>query len=216
MQPTEFNQSDKGERELGIELHQRLLAADPLASSDIADAYLTPVMNALKLKYPFTDPTLLSDSATEAYFNYVDRPSSFDPAGRSLLGYLKMSAEGDLKNALAKLKLEAARLVSLDTVVELSDSYRNNPIEEEFIGRQAATEKILAWRAQQAADMELAADTPLDQQLLELLLVGERRTQAYARLLQIEDLSPAEQRQIVKRHKDRLRVRLKRRQAQHS
>lgn len=171
-----------------------------------------PVMVALKVKYPFTDNSLLLDSATEAILNYVVQPTSFDPARRSLLGYLKMSAEGDLKNALAKLKLEGARLVRLERVVELSASFRNNPIEEEFIDRQAATERILAWQSRQAVDLERAANTALDRQLLELLLVGERRTQVYANLLQIEHLSRAEQRQIVKRHKDRLRVRLKRHQ----
>jgi hypothetical protein len=214
MKPISYKYSDKPDRQSGIELHRRLLAADPVAPADIALAYLMPVIAALKVKYPFTDYNLLSDSATEAFLNYVVRPSSFDPARRGLFGYLKMSAEGDLKNALAKQKLEQARLVSLESFVELSGSFRNNPIEEEFIDRQAAKERILTWQDRQAVDLEQAANSELDRQLLELLMEGERRTQAYARILEIEHLSFAQQRQIVKRHKDRLRVRLKRRQAQ--
>ncbi len=74
----------------------------------------------------------------------------------------------------------------------------------------------MGWREQQADEVNQIATSKLDRQLLELLLEGERHTQAYAHLLQIEGLGLAQQRQIVKRHKDRLRLRLKRRQAQDS
>jgi RNA polymerase sigma-70 factor (ECF subfamily) len=51
---------------------------------------------------------------------------------------------------------------------------------------------------------------PVDRELLEMILTGERKTAPYARSLGIADRSETEQRKIVKRHKDRLKKRLRR------
>jgi hypothetical protein len=41
-------------------------------------------------------------AAADAVLNYAERPERFDPARLNLEGYLAMSAQGDLLNALAK------------------------------------------------------------------------------------------------------------------
>lgn len=212
MQSEKNSQFDLNNRSLGLILHQRLLANDPLASADIADAFFEPVRLALRAKYPTTDAALISDAVTDAYVNYIVHPTTFDPTKRSLYGYLKMSTEGDLKNALDKKKKESGRLVPLDSVVELSESSRNNPVEEDYLGTLAVEERVLAWQTKQVAEVSRVAGNDLDRQLLKLLMVGERHTEEYARLLDIEHLALSEQRRIVKQHKDRLRLRLKRRQ----
>jgi hypothetical protein len=49
-----------------------------------------------------------------------------------------------------------------------------------------------------------ALDSETDRQLLELKLSGERKTGAFAKILAITHLPMAEQKKIVKQHKDRI------------
>jgi hypothetical protein len=198
--PTELD------RKRGLSFHQRLLANDPVVPSELAEEYLPLLLNYLQHRFPNLEPELLSDAATEAYLNYVERPTTFDPARHSLLGYLQMSASGDVKNALAKQRRHAAKIIPLD-VVALSLSDGNNNIEDQVLARLEIAERIRVWQEKQ----QVATDTELDRQLLALMQARVRPTHEYTRILGIEHLNLAEQRQIVKRHKDRLRVRLKRR-----
>lgn len=49
-----------------------------------------------------------------------------------------------------------------------------------------------------------------DLAILKLILAGEKKTEAFAKVLEIEDRSPQEKRREVKRHKDRIQKRLER------
>jgi hypothetical protein len=51
---------------------------------------------------------------------------------------------------------------------------------------------------------------PVDQQLIDLMIKGERRTEAFAKVLGIVDMEVIQQRKIVKQRKDRLKKRLTR------
>ncbi len=194
-----------------IEIHQRLLQNDPLASSDLAQICLEPMLEFLSRKYPQTDQELIYEAATQAYFNYVERPNSYDPSKKGLLAFLKMAAEGDLQNLRATQKRRAKRVISLEDVA-LHEWAGNINIEEEFINRTENIARLEQLKQTNLRQMKLTADTPLDQKLITLMQAGERDTRVYAQLLQITQLPVIEQRRIVKQHKDRLRVRLKRRQ----
>src|SRR5713101_3318148 len=86
-------------------LHEGLLAGDPTAPAGVADALFAPLVERLRKAYPRVDPDLVTSAAIDAWQSYVKAPEKFDPSkGKSLLGYLKMAAEGDLLNALDRLK----------------------------------------------------------------------------------------------------------------
>jgi hypothetical protein len=56
--------------------------------------------------------------------------------------------------------------------------------------------------------MRGAVRGPEDARIIQLMIDGERRTQRFAAALGLEKADPAEQREAVKRHKDRIRKRL--------
>ncbi|HEX2914055.1 MAG TPA: hypothetical protein VH186_24845 [Chloroflexia bacterium] len=208
---------DKPEPQRGLAFHQRLLENDPVVTVEIAETYLPLLLKHLQRKYPKVDQDLLSDAATEAYFNYTNNPQSFKPELNTgnLLEYLKMSANGDVKNALARLKREQRQYIPPDEV-ELSLVAGNINIEEEIIGREEVTSRLIEFKQRLSGEFELITDNELDRKLLALMELKERRTAEYARLLGIEHLSLSEQQKIVKRHKDRLNLRRKRQQQRDS
>jgi hypothetical protein len=83
-------------------IHRLLLSDDdPTASAQLARVYLEPVVAHLRAHFPdVRDRDLLWDAAADAILNYAEDPATYDPQKRGLFGYLKMSARGDLLNAL--------------------------------------------------------------------------------------------------------------------
>lgn len=186
------------------QLHRRLLRGDPTAASDVILAYLQPLFRRLRQRFPhIEDETLIQDAATDALFQYVQSPERFDPTKSSLFSYLMMAARGDLLNALARERKRATRQIPLKAVAN-SALARNTTIEENEV---AEDPMIVSPRVQ--AILQHISD-PVDRGLLEMMLAGERKTASYAQVLGITDQSEAEQRKIVKRHKDRLKKRLQR------
>jgi|SRR5687768_869314 len=183
------------------QIHARMLAGDPVASSDLAEAAIDPLFAALRTKHPnLQGENLLEDAVTDAFMSYAKDPSQYDPTRRGLLGYLLMSAEGDLLNALAKQKRRSSREASLE-VVEVGRVVRNV-----FSSDEDPARRIDAERLQHQLDQ--AITDPVDRELLQLLMNGERDTEAFARVLGLLDLTPEDQRREVKRHKDRIKKRL--------
>jgi hypothetical protein len=89
--------------------------------------------------------------------------------------------------------------------VELLEDVGNKDLRgnQEILGPDPERERIL----QHLRDR---FKNPKDLQLLELILDGERATETFARILEIENLPFGDQQRAVKRHKDRLKKRLER------
>jgi len=194
--------------EPGLHLHQRLLAGDVTASAEIAEAYLPPLVAHLQTHNPgVDDPHLPATAAIDALQNYLQRPEQYNPEKGSLEAYLRMAASGDLKNALSKQARErqnegGERIVELDAPgAEYQVEANAGPSVEEQVEIRASP----VWRRIR----EWVPD-PVDQQIVQLMVEKVRKTSAFARVLGITHLSPEEQAEIVKRHKDRLKKRLQR------
>lgn len=194
---------------LALSLHQRLLIDDPLATSELAEYFLPLVSKYLLQKFATLDEHLITDATISAILDYGEQPQKYDPSRRPLLGYLKMAAEGDLKNELAKQRRRNHKLVSLENVA-LADLAGNSNVEEEVIAKQAVIARFAQMRKNQDKVNQAVAKDKLDRDLLELMTAKVRKTAEYARVLGIENLPLTEQRRTVKRHQDRLRLRLKR------
>ncbi|MBI4497318.1 MAG: hypothetical protein HY689_05410 [Chloroflexi bacterium] len=191
-----------------LQIHQRLRACDPVAPEDLAEAYLERLIRRLRarLRGPWDDMALY-DAATDALMDYIEGPSHYDPTRGSLLAYLTMSAWRDLQNAWAREDRRSGRTLPLDDVAQRGGD-RNTLIEEATDPAEVVARE---WAAREWEQRLLQAfPDPLDRQLLQLIFEGERRTAAYSAVLGLERLDVAQQRRIVKRHKDRIKKRLQR------
>lgn len=186
-------------------IHRQLLSGDdPTASARLARAYLEPVVEHLRARFPdVQDRDLLWDAAADAILNYAEDPSTYDPQKRGLFGYLKMSAQGDLLNALNR---ESRR-----RNVELHAVGRNRlqEDEEEEYASERDSEAVARSDETMRRVYEALPD-PRDRQILHLMMDHVRETREFAEVLGIENKDEAEQRRIVKRNKDRIKKRIQR------
>jgi RNA polymerase sigma factor (sigma-70 family) len=191
------------------DVHRRLMERDPTAPADLASALLEPLIHWLAETNPRVDPDLLCEAADEAVLALIHHPSSYKPEkGLALERYLRMSAQGDLRNLLRRDRPHQKRVPW--EVVELSEEHGNylgqedDPslplvLEEE---RQRLQAVIPGSVREGLSEGELRA--------LDLLQQQERRTAAYAEALGITERPTEEQKKIVKQVKDKLSKRLER------
>jgi DNA-directed RNA polymerase specialized sigma24 family protein len=86
----------------GPELHRRLCEGDPVAPSDLARAYFTPLIAWLGRTNPRVAPEYCADAAGQAIMDLIRKPSSYNPGRQELAAYLRMAATGDLRNLLRR------------------------------------------------------------------------------------------------------------------
>lgn len=190
-------------------LHERLLNRDPTAPSDLAVAFLEPLITWLTEQNPSIDSHMIAEAGEEAILALIRRPESYKPELATLEAYLRMSARGDLRNLLQRESHLACRREPW-TSVELS------PKSAEYLGvdddpslpMQVAEEK--AKRAAGVAPAVRAGLTEPELRVLELMLEGERTTAAFAEAYGIGNLPVDEKRRVIKRIKDKLQKRLDR------
>ena len=200
-------------QEEALALHRRLLDGDVVAPSELAVAYLDWLADWVIAHNRGIDPALCETAAEDAILALIRNPSSYDPERAPLEGYLRISAQGDLKNALKREGRHRDRQAALE-VVELSPEMRKYVHDGD-----ADPARIVELRELQAERMDgvgrvpasvLDGLSPGEQEVLELMRIKERKTEIFARALGIAHLPAAEQRREVKRVKDRLSKRLER------
>lgn len=198
------------------ELHQRLVEGDPLAPPELVGAFSEELVRRVRARAQITnDDFIVYDAVTDALLAYAQQPTKYNPTKSGLLTYLTMSAYGDYLNMLARERRREKREVPLEYVEHRLDA-GNNLIEdlliEDVLDTVMEREGILTpeERIRLLQQVSERFPDPQDRQLLNLMLLGERKTAAYSAVLGILDSDKDEQRRIVKRHKDRLSKRLKR------
>ncbi len=182
-------------------LFQRVCDGDKLALTDFLAAVLDPLVNHLRGWRPHADEHACITAAEDAVLALLHEPAIYDPAQRGLVGFLCMSAEGDLLNALQKESRHHRNRESGDCV-ELAPDGGNSVVDELADDLPSLDDPKIA--------AEIASFTPTERAVFELMRAGERSTAAYVPLLCIEHLPEAEQRREVKRAKDRILKRLQR------
>ena len=201
------------EAEFDRQIHARLLAGDPTASEEFARYYLPLVVRHVAIRaraHGVNDPALVNDATVDAVFDLIRHPDKFDPQRSGLLGYLKRAAERDLINAVQKDR-RRRRGEELHADVELA-ILNGNKQEDVHVVRREVEERAIA-RIQRERDLACQRGQVAggrDQQILQLMTEGERRTSVFAAVLGIADRPAPEQRRLVKQHKDRLKAQMKR------
>jgi RNA polymerase sigma-70 factor, ECF subfamily len=192
-----------------LQLHRRLLAHEPTASADLALAYLDHLIEFLGRIAPGTPQDLRCEAAEDALLALIRDPQSYCPEKQSLEVFLQISARGDLLNLLRKERKHQQGRIPWNVVEQCPDAGKYLGHEDDpSLGLRLAEDE-------QAARNALPKDlrqklSGIDQAAIELILSGERKTRAFAELYGLLELPEKEQRQVVKRHKDRLKKILKR------
>jgi hypothetical protein len=192
-------------------LHRRLCDGDPVAPSDLCCRFLGPLVAWLTGQHRDCDEHLIQEAAEDALINLSKNPESYDPARCSLAWYLRMAATADLRNASAKEQRHHRHRKAWSSVEHDLDG-RNSSGEADdpasLVERAEEQDAILARLKACSADWP-----EQDRQVLLLMAQGERRTEVYAGVLGLTDQPLATQRREVKRRKDRLGKRAKRKGA---
>ena len=196
------------------DLHRRLLADDPVAPADFAEAALEPLIAYLIKRNPGLDPHLRQTAAEDAILALIRRPESYDPRRGAFIGYLYRSAQGDLQNGLARERRHAERRADLEAV-ELSPMLRKYVQDTgadpaRIVQAREELGEMIAEARAQVPDVVRAGLSDGEARALALLRQGERKTEVFAAALGIAHLAVAEQRREVKRVKDRVQKRIER------
>jgi hypothetical protein len=201
----------------GMEIVTRMVAVDPIATSEFAAAYYVPVLHALRRRHPDEDEGSIVTAVSDAVWAFIRRPEQYDPGRLLIMSYLRMAAERDLLNVRKQAVREwthQAGWGSRDGDVELSrdlENYRGDELDDP--ARIVELGETVHELAQQLGDRVAIVRHGLKPEEIEaipLVFDGERRTEVYSRLLGWEHLAKNIQRNRVKRFKDKVHKRLHR------
>lgn len=198
------------EAEVARDIHARLCQDDPVASSELAIAYLDLLAGWLLRTNPRVDSHACHQAAEDAIIALAKNPRSFNPEKGSLDAYLRMSARGDLRNALKGERRHHVQRVDFEDV-ELFGPERKLVVEETDPARIVERDEDERELLSRVIGPDLGQSfTREEARVLALMLQEERRTSAYSQVLGISELSESEQRREVKRVKDRIKRRMQR------
>jgi len=180
--PTPQNESD---------LHERVVAADPVASADLFASFMEPLVAAIRADLQ-CDQDTASDSAIDALFEYLHTPSAYKQSKGRLSTFITQIGKRRAIDRLRTRSAEARREEEFGAIVEL-----RAPAPNEEMERSAEAQKL--WEK-----IEEVVRDERDRAALALILDGERSTDELARALGIDGLAQLERQREVKRHRDRL------------
>jgi hypothetical protein len=192
-------------------LHQRLLAKEVTASADLARLFLDHLIGWLVTTNSSSVPVeLCVEAAEDALIALIKSPGSFDPRrGKRLAAYLRMSAQGDLRNILRREGRHRENQIYLEDVELSREAGKYLAVDDDPLvrlerqeERTRAVQSFVAPVREGLTEMELRG--------LELLLNGERKTAMYAKAMCITHLPKKVQQIEVKRLKDKLKKRIER------
>lgn len=194
-----------------LDLHRRLVDADPVATAELATAYLKPLIASLiKSNSRQISREFIEEAADEALVCLFKNPQGFaaaqSPGRLPLFAYLRLAAQRDLQNILRREQRHwrGREYVELSS---LAGNYRGRA-EDPSDHIQLQEESAKAEREIFGPVREGLNEG--ERQALELMRQGERKTEPFARALGILQLPKNEQQVLVKRVKDKLRKRIER------
>ena len=194
-----------------ITLHNRLLnQSDPTAVAEAFDPLQNMLLEYLHRTFPRQVIQDCEDIVVSVLASYFENPAQFNPAKARLDAYLRMAAHGDMMNLVQKQKrLDIKTPYNLDELDEngVADQILARNTDQDESVEDVALSNALTQPRLEAVLSRLDAT---EQAIVHLIIEGERETARYAEVLGITQQPIMEQRQTVKRIKDRLTKWLKR------
>lgn len=187
------------------DFHCRILARnDPTAFAMLAEqSYTSLVQRVQRRAGPHGDAVLIEEAVGQALLDYPDAPERYDPKRSDLHGYLAMVAYHDFQNAQAKEQRATRNIISLSHSELQQLDIEDISASPESIESEAREQEL--WRV-----IDATFPDPTERQIVLLILNHVRAIGPYARLLELTELPPSEQREHVYRVKERLKKRLRR------
>jgi RNA polymerase sigma-70 factor (ECF subfamily) len=185
-------------------LHERLLGGDRLASEELSRLVLSCLLEEITRRFPRTDEHLISDGIIDAVLDYCANPKQFNASKDVPLDrFLATAAWRNVDNLLTGERRRKQR------ERKVGSKKREADVALDPAARNIRREELQQLDEKRAA-MFAALDDPKDKEILALRLQGIRATAPYARVLKITRLPLKQQREEVKRHKDRITRSLRR------
>ncbi|QSQ25164.1 hypothetical protein JY651_09630 [Pyxidicoccus parkwayensis] len=179
--------------------HERLLNDDVVASEEVFEAFVDPILEALGGNgMTGLQRDEAYDSIVDVILAYVNAPQRFIPGKGRLRDYLIGAAKNKLSDRKRSREARARREEKYMKLVEVRAPSPKDVMETAVLAQQV---------------MEVLRKDKLTQKdftLLELLLEGEGATHVVGKALDLPPMPEAELRQAVKRHWDRLKKSLAR------
>jgi len=187
-----------------LDLHKRLLSLDPVATEELFTIAVPELEKHLRARFPSlapgVDPDIYLSAVYETLTDYFKSPSKYDPSKSGLMTYLRLACRRDLQNLLAKESRHASGRISLESVeFSLSDGNDvSDTVADSLDGQRLVAELTRGMTSEEQA-------------VFSLMLEGERSTRVAAEAMNIGRLPLEEQAKRVKRVKDRIKKRMRRR-----
>lgn len=189
--------------------HKRILQEDVTAFAELSEYALPHLISFLQQQFPTQEAHQIEITAVDTLMTYLAMPEKYNPDKLSLFAYLRMSARGDMLNAIDKETRHERRHQAIDdpTLQEQIPSLdlltQTGELDEWLETHTNLTRTELLQKLDDDLD-------ETDKVMLLLMFDGIRDTSRYAEVMGISDLPQAEQQAQVKRAKDRLQKRLQR------
>jgi RNA polymerase sigma-70 factor (ECF subfamily) len=177
--------------EVEITLHQRVLAADPIAPADLCAHLVEPLISAIQHDLG-CDAEYARDSAIDALFDYLNSPAAYKQEKGRLCTFLVQVAKHKAIDRIRARSAQARREREFGSLVEVREPAPNEQME-----RSAEAQEL--WQR-----IEQVVQDDRDRLALALILDGERSTETIAEALGVQGLTTLERQREVKRHRDRL------------
>lgn len=181
------------------DLHNRFVGGDSAALETLFRRLFHKLQAQLRRAFPHTRSDLIADAVQEAFIDYSQSPTHFDPSRNiSLERFLYCAC---WRNVADALQAETTRRMREAAFVELVSRHDSSTRELEC---------VLFENDSMVRTALSLANTQCERAAARLWLVGERRTAPLAAALGVLALDTTEQRREVKRFKDRLSKRIER------
>lgn len=193
-----------------IQLHNSIKEKDDIALSKLYDMYGDYLVKTIKARYPksYQDESFAFEAVNEALFGYFNSPDTFDPQLNTLKRFLEIAAERDILNLLQKEKKHSKK-INLPDDVELHENFWNSIVKEENL----PDSDLISSQSLKKVEQELEKHFNKEDLLLaKMVLIGERSTEVFSKVLKIEGLTIEEQKNEVKKVKDRIKKVIERNQ----
>jgi DNA-directed RNA polymerase specialized sigma24 family protein len=188
-----------------LTLHQRLLAGDPRAPSEIFELFEDRLTSVVRSTVPkLIDPGDVNAAMADALLKYFRSPSVYDPSKSSLLTWLCNHARHNALSQLREHGRRLGRLEQFEEVVRIGLVGRDNKRdgEDEFLDALEVNQIM------ERHSHEIATD-PGDLEVFLLMAAGTKDEAVFIEALGLTGL-PTENRAEVRRRRDLIRKRLER------
>lgn len=216
---TERGDDDEASFENAVRVaHDRLVGGDRVASEELAQLLLGPLVARLVRRWPrWRHTDVLHDVAVEVLLNYLDAPERYEPGRGSLLSWLDFAAHRDLTNLYRSGKrrslintppLSALGNPERPAIAELPA--RVTPLGLSRIAPDPDDVERLDLRKMWGRIRQACPDEKERELIWACFVEGERSSERIARILGVEHLPVADRRRRVKDARDVARRKLRR------